>query len=138
MMGPMNLHEADAARSILQAHIKRNDKTNPYRENWRNLPELPSMEEIMPKDKIQSLEKEPTGRPLTEPKDDYQHDPIYDPNLPTNNIEGPWESKMAYVGSHYQMLREDAIASLRTAVKEVKNNPSMNDDDDTYIYTHVS
>lgn len=81
----------------------------------------------------------PPSKPQeTEKWDDYQREPVYDLNLPVNIINGGWESKMAYVGAHYQLLREDTIAALRRSVGEIQRNPNLMDDNDTCIYTHVS
>lgn len=101
-----------------------------FAEQWRNLPEIPTKHEIMP-DPVDLSDCE-------EEWDDYQRDPLYNPSLPTNNVEGPWTSKAAYIGAHYEILREDGIASLRDAVAAVKKNPSMSDHDDICIYTDVS
>ena len=70
--------------------------------------------------------------------DDYQKDPVVNPDLPHNIVEGPWPSKEEYIGGHYQIVREDAIAPLRQSVALVKKTPNTPDTDDTCIYTHVS
>jgi len=69
---------------------------------------------------------------------DYQKEVIYDLDLPENIVDGPWDSKESYIGSHYQILREDAIAPLRLSVELVKANPGMDDDETTCVYTHAS
>lgn len=137
-MGILSYQEASDAHKILASHIKRKYEVNLHGERWRNLPELPSADEIMHKPELQHLPEESAICGATDNRDDYQRDPLYDPNLPLNRIDGPWESKLTYVGAHYQLLRENAVAALRRSVGEIHANPSMDDDDDTCIYTHVS
>jgi helicase required for RNAi-mediated heterochromatin assembly 1 len=69
--------------------------------------------------------------------DRYQKEPLYDQNLPHNIVDGPWPSKEAYLGAHYQILREDAIASLRRAVLEFKKCPLLVDDTEICVYKDV-
>src|SRR6187402_3810688 len=104
-----------SAEAILRAHSKKLYQQNAYPEPWRNLPELPSTDEIKPSndDSVDPDHEEP------EKWDDYQQDPLYDSKLPQNIIDGPWPSRTEYIGAHYQMLREDAIASLRRSVADV-------------------
>ncbi|KAH8816936.1 P-loop containing nucleoside triphosphate hydrolase protein [Xylogone sp. PMI_703] len=100
-----------------------------FAEQWRNLPEIPTRREIMP-DPLDTTEYE-------EEWNDYQRDPLYNPLLPANIIDRPWTSKSAYIGAHYEILREDGIAPLRDAVMAVKKNPMRHDSDDFCIYTDV-
>ncbi|RAL58657.1 hypothetical protein DID88_003021 [Monilinia fructigena] len=67
---------------------------------------------------------------LAEPKE-------FDPRLPHNNIDGAWDSKEEYLGFHYRILREDAVAPLRQAVADFKGNYRMSDTHDTTVYTDV-
>lgn len=120
------------AWKILDAHFRKTWTQQNHHEEWRNLPEIPTKAEIMPND------DEGEQRVQEENWDDYQNDPIYDPKLPKNIINGPWPSKEDYISSHYQILREDAVAPLREAVKYFRQHRHMNDDNDTCIYTHVS
>lgn len=118
---------------ILDAYIHRTWDVGNHQEQWRNLPEIPTKAEIMPKDdqnRDQQSEEEKWN--------DYQNDPLYDPKLPKNIIDGPWSSKEDYISAHYQILREDAVAPIREAIKSFKQHPRMNDDNGTCIYTHVS
>jgi helicase required for RNAi-mediated heterochromatin assembly 1 len=124
--------ESDAWQ-ILDTHVRRTWDTGKYHEQWRNLPEIPTKAEIMPKD-----EEEPCQRKEEERWNDYQNDPIYDPKLPKNIVDGPWPSKKDYISAHYQILREDAIAPLREAVKFFRQHRHMDDDNYACIYTHVS
>jgi helicase required for RNAi-mediated heterochromatin assembly 1 len=117
---------------ILIQHIRRRYAEVEYPEAWRNLPEIPTKEELMPnKDRDKD-------RYTPETWNAYQEDPIYDPNLPHNIIDGPWPSTMEYLGAHYQILREDAIAPLRTSIQQFRDDPKMNDSRETHIYTDVS
>ena len=103
-----------------------------FNEPWRNLPEIPSAAEICPPKKNEDEVEE------EEEWNAYMTDPIYDPDLPTNPIDRPWDSKISYIGAHYQILREDAISPLRRAVAAVQRNPEMMDDDEVCQYIHVS
>ena len=40
--------------------------------------------------------------------------------IPVNNITAPWQSTMEYLGGHYRLLREDAVAPLRNVISEVR------------------
>lgn len=125
--------EDSKAWQILDAHVRRTWDTDNHHEEWRNLPEVPAKAELMPKD-----DGNADQRSQEENWDDYQNDPVYDPNLPKNIVNGPWPSKQEYISAHYQILREDAIAPLREAIKYFRQHRHMDDDDDTCIYTHVS
>ncbi|KAH0553251.1 hypothetical protein GP486_006591 [Trichoglossum hirsutum] len=59
-------------------------------------------------------------------------------DIPDNKIDGPWPSKEDYIGTHYELLREDAVAPLRDAVAEVKENPRMKDNSDICIYDNAT
>ena len=61
--------------------------------------------------------------------------------LAENTVVGPYESKEAYLESHYGLLREDAVAPLRDAVSEVQYYPQLmekDSDNGAYIYEKVS
>ncbi|KAK0105476.1 hypothetical protein ONS96_004862 [Cadophora gregata f. sp. sojae] len=121
------------ARNVLIDHIKKTYEHNAFPEEWRNLPEVPSSAEIKPayKDPV-IVEEEP------EEWDAYQQEIVYNEKLPRNIVDGPWPSKEAYIGAHYQLTREDSNAPLRNAVTEVQANPSMDDTGDTCIYTGLT
>ncbi|KAF4633146.1 hypothetical protein G7Y89_g4966 [Cudoniella acicularis] len=122
-----------STNDILREHIQKPWKLVEYPEAWQNLPETPKKSEICPR------EDEPQVRSSSpEQWDEYQKDPIYSSRLPHNIIQGPWPSASEYIGSHYQILREDAIAPLRGAVTEFRRRPQMMESRDFYIYTHVN
>ncbi|RDL41661.1 p-loop containing nucleoside triphosphate hydrolase [Venustampulla echinocandica] len=124
---------SSSSDQIILDHIQKRWKLTEFPEAWRNLPEIPNKNEICPRvDALVEARVEP------EQWDDYQRDPIYNPTLPENTIQGPWPSKADYIGAHYQILREDAIAPLRKAVAEYKRRPNMMEAGDTHIYTHVT
>ena len=126
--------EADALK-ILKCHFKKEYEDQEFEEAWRNLPEVPTQEEVMP-----TSNDDHSDKARSEPWDQYQQEhAIYEPNhnLPHNIVDGPWPSKEAFVGAQYQILREDAIAGLRRSVANVKENPNMQDSKDTCIYDHV-
>lgn len=114
----------------LRDHINKEYQAGNYAEEWRNLPEVPSTSEIWSKDVKET-------RPAYEEWNEYQREPDYSTTLPHNIIEGAWPSKAEYLGSHYQILREDEIAPLRKSVADFKAHPDMMDDQETNVYTHV-
>lgn len=57
--------------------------------------------------------------------------------LMPNQISGPWESTETYLKTHYELLREDAVAPLRDAVAYVRQSPRMKDTQDICIYEKV-
>jgi helicase required for RNAi-mediated heterochromatin assembly 1 len=120
------------ALQILGAHIHRTWDTGNHHEQWRDLPEIPTKLEIMPE-----IDENTRPRSREEKWNDYQNDPVYDSKLPKNIIDGPWPSKESYISAHYQILREDAVAPLREAIKSFKQHPNMNDDNDICVYTRV-
>ncbi|KAE9974000.1 hypothetical protein BLS_003320 [Venturia inaequalis] len=61
-----------------------------------------------------------------------------------NKLVGSWESKDAYLGAHFEMLREDVTRPLREAVTWVKNFPDAGEESEgggnigIYSKVHVS
>ncbi|KAG9231336.1 P-loop containing nucleoside triphosphate hydrolase protein [Amylocarpus encephaloides] len=131
------------ADQILVEHVAKRWKADNYHasEAWRNLPEIPGKEEISPA-------IDPTAPTAPEEWNDYQNDPEYPLPLPKNIIHGPWEdtsvadtvvsARSNYLGTHYQILREDAIRPLRDVVFAIKHQPNMGETSNTGIYTHVT
>lgn len=103
----------EITQTLLQ-HINRlyEKRHVPQSQQWCTLPEIPSGSELLDQMADQST-------------------------LPPNVIDGPWESKEAYIGAHYQLLREDGLAPLRNALATFKSSPFMVDDRFLCIYTHV-
>lgn len=58
-------------------------------------------------------------------------------DLIPNNVVGPWVSKDVYLKSHYDLLREDAVAPLRDAVAYVREDPTMMDSQTVAVYEKV-
>lgn len=83
--------------------------------DWLSRPEIPSSEEIIG----------------AESSDD---DCV---ELAPNKVTGPWLSKDLYLKSHYELLREDAVAPLRDAVAYVREDPQMMDSQTVAIYEKV-
>lgn len=98
---------------------------------WLAIPEVPSSDELM-------KPKTPLGSGLEEIWDEYKKDPVYDPNLPHNIIDGSWPSRGEYLESHFRLLREDTVAPLRAAIARFQKEPQMSEDHETRIYTHAS
>lgn len=118
-----------AAIRIIVDHVEKQYENVVYREPWRSLPEIPTSSEICPpQDAIDEVV------PVW---DEYKSDPLYSPDLPTNPVDKPWGSKLDYIGAHYQILREDAIAPLRCAVAAVRDDPDMMENRDIYLYTDI-
>jgi helicase required for RNAi-mediated heterochromatin assembly 1 len=118
--------------SIIVDHVKRDYGHEDGIEGWRQLPEIPAAGEIL--------------GPVNGFQDDsYGDDDDFDdsnnnrgPSLPFNVVDRTWRTKGEYIGAHYQLLREDAIAPLRQAVALFRSQPAMKDNQDLSIYTHVS
>ena len=55
--------------------------------------------------------------------------------LSENRLNRPWPSRKKYLETHYELLREDAVAPLRDAVHQFKNTPDMSDDGQLVVYT---
>jgi helicase required for RNAi-mediated heterochromatin assembly 1 len=121
----------NVAYRILSEHVRRRYADVEYPEAWRNLPEIPTKVELL------SKRGNGNGRDETEVWNSYQKEPIYDPNIPHNIVNGPWPSTMDYLGTHYQLLREDGIATLRASIQEFRDNPRMSDSRETNVYTNV-
>jgi helicase required for RNAi-mediated heterochromatin assembly 1 len=129
----MSATEMFYANHIIRDHVLRRYEDQAHQgESWRDLPEIPNKSEIMPH------EEHKANKDFFESWDDYQKDPVYNSDLPKNIVNGPWPSKEEYIGAHYQLLREDAVAGLRNAVTAYKRKPGMSDDQFTHVYTHVS
>ncbi|KAG0650451.1 Helicase required for RNAi-mediated heterochromatin assembly 1, partial [Hyphodiscus hymeniophilus] len=125
--------EVCVAERIIRDHVLRNyEQPTTVDEEWRDLPEIPKKSEILPEE-AETIRNDF----FVEAWDAYQKEPLYDPNLPQNIINGPWPSKEAYIAAHYQIIREDAIAGLRNTVNGFKREPRMDDDNLTHVYTHV-
>lgn len=58
-------------------------------------------------------------------------------DLSTNVVDGPYESVEEYLHTHYELLREDAVAGLREAVNYIRENPCSNDTPEIAIYENV-
>lgn len=125
-------NEIVAAEKIIKDHILRPYDYEFHTDAWRDQPEIPAPSELMPKEDKTDFFVEP------EPWNTYQQEPVYNKDLPHNIVKGPWPSKEEYIAAHYQILREDAIASLRASVKSFRRNPEMYDDKFTHVYTDVS
>lgn len=74
---------------------------------WATKPEIPTAAEIL------------AGPPGIE-------EPILDidERLRPNKVDGPYESNEEYLGTQYELLREDLIRPLRQAVRQVQLDPS--------------
>lgn len=66
---------------------------------------------------------------------DDEEEPV---QLSENRLNRPWPSQKKYLETHYELLREDAVAPLRDAVHQFKNTPNMSDDGHLVVYTKVS
>lgn len=48
--------------------------------------------------------------------------------VPVNKPVGQWDSKELYLSDHYLLLREDAVSPLRNVVSELRNEPTIMED----------
>jgi helicase required for RNAi-mediated heterochromatin assembly 1 len=74
-------------------------------EAWLAKPEVPTPEEILDYDEQEAL---PEG-------------------LRLNKMEGPYNSKEEYLGTQYDLLREDSLRPLREAVAQVRASPYLDE-----------
>jgi helicase required for RNAi-mediated heterochromatin assembly 1 len=81
---------------------------------WQTKPELPTVQEVMGTDQV---------------GDDF--------TLTVNKISGPWPSTDLYLKTHYNLLREDAVAPLRDAIATFRQRPGMTDNNNLVIYERV-
>ncbi|KAI5292240.1 hypothetical protein KEM55_007969 [Ascosphaera atra] len=80
--------------------------------SWRYKPELPTADELCP-------------------------EPDTEVAISPNIIDGAWATKEAYLKTHYDLCREDALGPLIDAVAAVREKPGMCDDNKTCIYEKV-
>ncbi|QDS69272.1 hypothetical protein FKW77_002250 [Venturia effusa] len=109
--------------NAIRLYFQRPPKADPS--SWVSCGEIPTTNEIM--DFVEEWQK-------TDPKDDSVI-------LRGNNLVGPWDSKDAYLGAHFEMLREDVSRPLREAVSWVKKFPDAGEESEPGgnigIYTKV-
>lgn len=115
-----------ASRALLEYASRRRttgiDTTLDKQDSWLTAPELPTSAELAPDDN----------------GDDGVGAGDSTMRIPINKIDGPWDNESEYLRSHYRLLREDAINSLRAAIEEVRDNPDMAESADIRIYDKVS
>lgn len=85
--------------------------------SWVNKPEIPTAYELLPDS------SRTTGFTVGEQIIDFNEE------LRPNRVEGEYESKEEYLGTQYNLLREDAIRPLQQAVEEVRKNPWRDESD---------
>jgi helicase required for RNAi-mediated heterochromatin assembly 1 len=129
-------YEENKARGIIHQHVYKTYENKVHPQKWRNLPEVPSRAEICPPSESMVDNADATVQQDKNPLD-YQKEVSYARDLPHNIVDRAWPSRDEYLGSHYQLLREDAIAPLRLAVAEFKKRPSLVDDSEICVYRDV-
>ncbi|KAJ5745331.1 ATP binding protein [Penicillium odoratum] len=111
-----SLSEMPLIDCSIQEHLAGSETTPSTSHQWISKPEVPSGDEIM-------------GIDGTESGDDVI--------LPSNRPFGPWPSATEYLRTHYELLREDAIAPLRDAVTDLRDGPNMKDTKKVSVYEKV-
>ena len=94
-------------------------------DSWEQRMEIPTADEILDKDN-------------GDDDDDDDEDDGNAVDVPVNRVDRPWKSKEDYLRTHYELLREDAIAPLRDAVAAVQASPEMKDNKGVCIYEKVA
>jgi helicase required for RNAi-mediated heterochromatin assembly 1 len=117
--------------NVLVDHINRDYELSDGVRDWQKLPEIPTGGEILRPSK-RSQNKWFTDNECKDDLNDKDN-----AVLPHNIIDRPWDSVEEYIGAHYQLLREDAIAPLRQAVSLYRSQPTMKDNQELSIYTHA-
>ncbi|KAI0476575.1 P-loop containing nucleoside triphosphate hydrolase protein [Xylariaceae sp. FL0804] len=105
------------ALAIIKGHVNF-DATAATGSQWRRYPEIPTARDLNP-----------------DWDDEDQLDEIH--NVPHNNVDKPWLGKDAYLETHYRLQREEAITILRYTVKKFREDPRMEDDQQSCVYTRV-
>lgn len=110
--------DPSAAAAIIGNHVRtprlpgdKHNETDTDPTAWERLPDLPSSDEILDENSSDNL-----------------------PWFPINHI---WNNKAEYLEALYRILRFEGVEGLRYSVKNVKDCPSMGEDDNTCIYTKV-
>ncbi|KAJ5908508.1 hypothetical protein N7495_001190 [Penicillium taxi] len=57
--------------------------------------------------------------------------------LPFNKNTGKWQSADIYLGTYFNLIREEAVSPLREAVVEVRKNPKTLDTSEFWVYEKV-
>lgn len=79
-------------------------------EEWRRMPEIPTAEELSQEDV----------------------------EVPCNIIDDSYESVEEYLSTHYELLREDAVAGLRDCIAQIRMDPDMDETPHMAVYENVS
>jgi hypothetical protein len=101
---------------IIEGYFSESENPAPSSEPWMSKPEVPSGSEIMGYCDADTYE-----------------DVILHPNRPS----GVWSSATEYLGTHYELLREDAVAPLRDAVEYLRDCPDIKDNNEISVYEKV-
>ncbi|KAI9837632.1 MAG: hypothetical protein M1837_002940 [Sclerophora amabilis] len=127
-----------APRTIGPNHLLRNywRKEISDSSSWRSQPELPAASEIFTP-KTGDGSGTGGGNSAADGDDSEEVDDDDVVGIPINKIDEPWVDKEDYLSSHYGLLREDVVAPLRDAVKEVQENPGMGENKSICIYENV-
>lgn len=106
------------AMDIIEQHVKFDQSASTDLHEWQRYPEIPTSRDLNPDwDNPEDLEA-------------IQ-------NVLPNVLETKWDSKDIYLETHYRLQREEAIAMLRAAVMNYRQEPNMMEDADIKIYTKV-
>ena len=65
------------------------------------------------------------------------HDKEESVELAKNKLDGPWRTRKKYLGTHYELPREDAISHLPDGVAQLRKTPHMSDDSEIAVYDKV-
>ncbi|KAI3318803.1 P-loop containing nucleoside triphosphate hydrolase protein [Xylariaceae sp. AK1471] len=103
---------------IIQQHLNFDQSTSSNIPEWQTYPEIP------------------TARDLN-PDYDNPQDLLRIHSVLPNTWDEPWRDRNTYLETHYRLMREEAVSMLRYSVRTYRGNPTMNDDDETCIYTRV-
>ncbi|KAJ5672897.1 ATP binding protein [Penicillium longicatenatum] len=101
---------------IIEGYFLESENPAPSSEPWMSKPEVPSRSEIMGYCDADTYE-----------------DVILHPNRPSS----VWSSATEYLGTHYELLREDAVAPLRDAVEYLRDCPDIKDTNKISVYDKV-
>ncbi|CAG9993686.1 unnamed protein product, partial [Clonostachys byssicola] len=106
----VKMEEELSTRELISLHVKRGQLAQSGLQSWQLSPELPTEEELKASERG---------------------------DLRENDTSSPYESKMDYLETQYQLCRVEGTELLRRAVVRNMRNPNIGEDQNSHKYTQV-